>query len=220
VTKETYLSASGIQYKLNHGTAMRSEELKDLIVSALFLALAFGIALSGGLRAFSEPRSLIIVSLMAVIGVSSGFVLHEMGHRFVARRLGCFAEYTMWPTGLIIALVSSLFGFVFAAPGAVTIYPRADMGERATLTKERIGLISIAGPAMNICLAVVFILLNMANPMLLFSLGAQVNTWLAIFNLIPFGPLDGWKIFGWDKRAWLGAIAAGIGLFAIEYFVL
>ncbi len=54
---------------------------------------------------------------------------------------------------------------------------------------------------MNICLAVIFILLGVAFPRLLFPLGAQlfylgalINTWLAIFNLIPIPPLDGSKI--------------------------
>jgi Zn-dependent protease len=198
---------------------MTSKELKDLVISALLLALAFGIALSGGIHAFFEPRSLLIVSLKAVVGVSLGFVLHEMGHRFVARRFGCFAQYTMWPAGLILALASSLFGFVFAAPGAVMIYPGTDSQGRASLTRENTGLISIAGPVMNICLAVVFILLNAAYPTSLFSLGAEINTWLAIFNLIPFGPLDGAKILRWNKKAWLAALAAGIGLFAVQYFM-
>jgi Zn-dependent protease len=210
----------GMSDKMKHGVAMRWKELRDLAISAILLALAFGIALSGGFRAFLEPRDLIIVSAMAVVGVSLGFVLHEMGHRFVARRFGCFAEYTMWPAGLILALVSSVFGFVFAAPGAVMIYPRPDMRGRATLTRQKIGLIAMAGPAMNICLAIAFVLLNMAYPTLLFSLAARINTWLAIFNLIPFGPLDGAKILAWDKRAWFAALAAGIGLFAVEYFVL
>ena len=47
---------------------------------------------------------------------------------------------------------------------------------------------------MNLCLAIVFLLLNMAYPMLVFSFVARINAWLAIFNLIPFGPLDGAKI--------------------------
>jgi len=207
----------GIPDKLKHGAAMRAKELKDLVISALLLALAFGIAFCGGFRAFFKPWSLTIVFLMAIVGVSLGFILHEMGHRFVARRFGCFAEYTMWPTGLILALICSLLGFVFAAPGAVMIYPRADT---SGLTRQKIGLISIAGPAMNICLAAGFILLNMAYPMLLFSLGALVNTWLAIFNLIPLGPLDGSKIFRWNKKAWLAILVVGIGMFALERFVL
>jgi hypothetical protein len=43
---------------------------------------------------------------MAVVSVSLGFVPHEMGHRFIARKFSCIAEYRMWPAGLIIALVS------------------------------------------------------------------------------------------------------------------
>ena len=199
---------------------MRAKELKDLVISALVLALAFGIALSGGYSAFFAPGRLVSVFLMCIVAVSLGFVLHEIGHRFVARRLGCFAEYTMWPAGLILAIVVSFFGFVFAAPGAVMIYPRGDAWGRATLTKRKVGLISITGPVMNLCLALVFILLNTAYPMLLFSLGARINTWLAIFNLIPFGPLDGAKIFRWHKGAWVATIAVGIGLFIAEYFVL
>jgi len=203
---------------------MRLKETKDLVISALALALAFGIALSGGYRAFSTPGLLVTVFLMSIVAVSLGFVLHEIGHRFVARRFGCFAEYTMWPTGLILAVAVSLFGFVFAAPGAVMIYPKSDAGGRVTLTRQKIGLISITGPAMNICLALVFFLLNLAGTdnvylTLLFSLGARINTWLAIFNLIPLGPLDGAKIFRWHKGIWLAAIAMGIGLFAAQYFI-
>ena len=198
---------------------MKSKELRDLLISTLLLAVAFGIALSGGVQAFSEPGSLLIVCLMAVVSISSGFILHEMGHRFIARKLGCIAEYHMWPAGLIIALVSSLFGFVFAAPGAVVISSGTDSQGRAILTQEKAGLISIAGPAMTICLAVVFILLNVAWPTLLFSLGAYINSWLAVFNLIPFGPLDGAAIFKWNKMIWLAVAAIAIAIFALELFV-
>ena len=200
---------------------MRPKELRDLIISALSLAIAFGIALSGGYSAFSNPRNLAIVSLISVVAISLGFILHEIGHRFIARRSGCFAEYTMWPIGLIVALAFSLFGFVFAAPGAVMIRPGVDMfGREIALTKEKMGMISIAGPAMNICLAVIFTMLNLAYPLLLFSLGAQINTWLAIFNLIPFGPLDGAKILRWNSMVWFVALAISVGLYAMQNFLL
>jgi len=199
---------------------MKAKESKDLVVSALLLALAFGIAFSGGFRAIFDPDRLISVFLLALVGVSTGFVLHELGHRFVARRFGCFAEYKMWFTGLILAIVCSLFGFVFAAPGAVMVHPGADLRGRPTLTKQRLGLISIAGPSMNICLAVVFILLNTLYPSLVFSLGARINTWLALFNLLPFGLLDGAKIFSWDKKVWLAAVIITVGLFGIGFLIL
>jgi Zn-dependent protease len=74
---------------------------------------------------------------------------------------------------------------------------------------------------MNICLAIVFILLNGLYPSLVFSLGARINTWLALFNLIPFGPLDGAKIMSWDKKVWLVAIIITIGLFiSLESLIL
>ncbi len=192
---------------------MKTRELRDLVISALLLALAFGLAFSGGFRALSYPGILISMFLLALVGVSAGFVLHELGHRFVARRFGCFAEYKMWTTGLVVAIMCSFFGFVFAAPGAVMIHPGVDLEGRPTLNKQRLGIISIAGPSMNICLAIVFMLLNGLYPSLVFSLGARINTWLALFNLIPFGPLDGAKIMSWDKKVWLVAIIITIGLF-------
>jgi len=197
---------------------MKAKELKDLVVSALLLALAFGIAFSGGFRAILQPGRLIILFFIALIGVSVGFVLHELGHRFVAKRFGCFAEYQMWTTGLILAIMCSLFGFVFAAPGAVVVHPGGDLRRRPGLTKQRFGIISIAGPLMNICLAVVFIILNMFYPSLVFFLGARINTWLAMFNLIPFGPLDGAKVFRWDKKVWLAAVILTVGLFGFLNF--
>lgn len=195
---------------------MKARELIDLVISALLLALAFGIAFAGGFRAIFQPDKLISLFLLSLVGVSLGFVLHELGHRFVARKSGCSAEYKMWPIGLVLAIICSLFGFVFAAPGAVVIHPSTNLWERPTLTKPRLGVISIAGPSMNVCLAVVFILLNALYPSLVFSLGALINTWLAIFNLIPFGPLDGAKVFNWDKKVWLAAVIIAVSLFGIQ----
>ncbi len=197
---------------------MKVKELRDLVISALVLALAFGIALSGGFRAFQQPGILVLVIGMALVAVSLGFVFHELGHRLIARRFGYFAEYAMWPLGLMVALGFSLFGFVFAAPGAVMIYPRATAWGTTSLSREKVGLISLAGPATNIGLAVLFLLLDIIQPTLLFTLGARINTWLAVFNLIPFGPLDGAKILKWNKGIWLISIAVAGGLFAVQRF--
>ncbi len=198
---------------------MSSRELRELTISALVLALAFGIALSGGMYALAEPLRLAGISLMALVGVSTGFVLHELGHRYSARRLGCIAEYAMWPRGLLMALVVSLFGFVFAAPGAVVIRERED-ASRKVLTKEIGGVIALSGPVLNIALATVFLLLNSTHPLLLFWLAARINAWLAVFNLIPFGPLDGAKVFAWNRPAWLAALVVAIVLFAAQYWMM
>lgn len=198
---------------------MEEKELQDITVSALVLALAFGIALSGGMSVLSDPSELAYAFALSLVGVSLGFIIHELGHRYLARRFNCHATYVMWPSGLVLALVCSLFGFVFAAPGAVMIQPGVDPWGRATLTKQRYGLISLAGPVMNSCLSIVFIVLYTLHPAEVFSLGAQVNTWLALFNLIPFGPLDGRKIMFWDKRIWGAALVIVLALFVTQVFI-
>ena len=197
---------------------MRAKEFRDIVISALVLGLAFGIALSGGFRAFQQPSIFVLVIGMALVAVSLGFIFHELGHRLIARRFGYFAEYSMWPIGLMIALGSSLFGFIFAAPGAVMIYPRGAASETSSMSRQKIGLISVAGPITNIGIAVLFLILDAIQPTLLFALGAQINTWLALFNLIPFGPLDGAKILKWNKGIWLITIAGAGGLFVIQRF--
>jgi len=199
---------------------MKGKEFGSLVISALVLALAFGISMSGGFRAFQQPAVLLIVIAISLIAVSLGFIFHELGHRIVARKFGYFAEYVMWPKGLMIAIGSSLLGFVFAAPGAVMIYPRATAWGMFIMDRRKIGLISLAGPATNAGLAVVFLLLDSLYPSLLFALGMRINVWLAVFNLIPFGPLDGAKIFFWSKSAWLISMAVAGGLFAFQWFSL
>ena len=196
---------------------IRERELRDLVISAVILALAFGIAFEGGLYGLSTPAALADSFLLALVGVSLGFILHELGHRFVARRFGCFAEYTMWPAGLALAVGLSLFGFVFAAPGAVMIYSRAGGG---MLSRRKLGLISIAGPVMNVALAIVFLVLHAQSPLYVFYLGAMINTWLAAFNLIPIMMLDGLKIFRWDGRIWGCAVAVVLALFVYIYTVV
>jgi Zn-dependent protease len=47
----------------------------------------------------------------------------------------------------------------------------------------------------------------------LFGLAVFVNLWLAIFNMLPIPPLDGSKVFSWDKRIWTILFAVLIGLF-------
>ncbi|MFO7773174.1 MAG: site-2 protease family protein [Dehalococcoidia bacterium] len=197
---------------------MRAKELRDLVISAFVLALAFGILLSDGAGAFQRPTVLVLAVGISLFAVSLGFVFHELAHRIVARRFDCVAEYVMWPMGLIIALGSSLFGFVFAAPGAVMIQPRSAAWGTISLSNRKAGLISLAGPAANIGLALVFLALHTVRPSFLFTLGAYVNTWLALFNLIPFGPLDGAKIFRWNKGIWLAAAAGAGGFFVAQRF--
>ena len=104
-------------------------------------------------------------------------------------------------------MLAVAFGFVFAAPGAVYIYGRH-------LTREQNGKIAIAGPLANYALAIAFFLLLQGSPSAqgFLAYGAQVNLFLAFFNLLPFGPLDGAKVYHWNRAAWAAAIVPAFAL--------
>lgn len=145
-----------------------------------------------------------------MIGVGSSFIFHEIAHKLIAMHYGYWAEFKLWIEGLIIAIGSSFLGFIFAAPGAVYIH-----GEY--IDDRENGIISSAGPLTNIVLAVIFFLVIpvvSGNQFLHIAsiLGFKINSFIAIFNLIPLGPLDGRKIFRWDPLIWLVLIAAAGGL--------
>lgn len=186
-----------------------SKEVRDIIISMLVITLVFAYLFSG--RNFQVLYSSVIIPI-TFIAVGLGFVLHELAHKFVAIRYGFWAEYRLWIEGLFLALISAALGFVFAAPGAVYIH-----GEY--ISKEQNGKISLAGPATNIILGGLFFLLIYyfsSVPILgaLGLLGFTVNSFLALFNLIPFSILDGAKIFRWNPLIWIVVTAvAGLMVF-------
>ena len=182
-------------------------EIRDLLKGWIVITIAFTI-LMYGLTLNSGTFSALLLS---AVTVGTGFLLHELAHKFVAQYYHCWAEFRANDTMLLVALFSSLFGFLFPAPGAVMIDARG-------VTKKQNGLISLAGPATNFVLAVVFLLCLTFVPMgdflqLLCKYGAYINVWLGIFNMIPFGPLDGKKIYAWDKTIWGLFLFVGIVLF-------
>ncbi len=188
-----------------------TSEVRDLIIAFVVISLCFGIANTG-----RNVGALLQILPMIMVGVGAGFILHELGHKFVSMKYGYWAEFKLWPQGLLFALVTSFFGFVFAAPGAVYTYANY-------MTDEINGKISVAGPVVNIILAIIFIAIaaivypsafTSETSLLIFivcSLGYSINSFLALFNLLPIGNLDGSKVLRWNVGIWIAAIGvAGI----------
>jgi len=190
-----------MQKELKIGSISTSEtEIKDIIKAWTAISLAFAIVLSHG---FSDFYAKFIV---ASLTVGIGFLLHEMGHKLTAQRYGCFAEFRSFDNMLLLAVAMSFFGMVFAAPGAVMISGKVN--------SRKNGIISAAGPIVNLILASVFISLSFVPlPQLLKSVsfyGFVINSWLALFNMIPFWLFDGYKIFKWSKIAY--GFIAGVAI--------
>nr|WP_227716955.1 site-2 protease family protein [Methanobacterium paludis] len=151
---------------------------------------------------FSRNNVNVLITLFPVtfITVGVGFVLHELAHKFVAIRYGFQAEFKMWVQGLIFAIITAYFGFVFAAPGAVYIH-----GDY--ISREENGKISLAGPVTNIILALFFLTLMFVPTSsqlitMIATFGFAVNSFLAFFNLIPVSILDGAKVLKWNPVVW------------------
>ena len=192
------------------------EQLKESIG---ILTIAFTLALSNGLvPIMNEPRILLTELPLAFAAVMTGFLLHELAHKWMAQQYGCWAEYRGNRNGLYFALMMSVFGFLLAAPGAVMVY--------GSITNRQNGIIAAVGPLTNIAIAIV------AFPFYIFT--ANIDIWivgelarfliiinliLAGFNMIPVQPLDGSKIIVWNKAAYFG-IVGGIITLAIAYWYM
>ena len=194
-------------------------EVREIIISAVVLSMAFALAYSNGIFSLNLAALPVLV-LFAFIAVGIGFLAHELiGHKLIAQRLGLHAQYHMWRFGLVIALLSSLAGFVFAAPGAVYVSSRVDLwGRQSDVSKRRMGIVSISGPLVNLLLVAIFLPLSIFYPVKmldveLFSLAVFVNLWLAIFNMLPIPPLDGSKVLSWNKVIWASFFALLVLIF-------
>lgn len=198
-------------------------EVTQILIAVAAMTVAFTLSFFNGISGLQavigDPDgglALAFVLLASFIAVVTAFLLHELAHKAVAQRYGCFAEFRYFPMGLVLGVITGAFGFLFAMPGAVMI--SGSVGPREHVR------ISAAGPGTNLVLAVGFIGLAVGLgasgnrfadfASILVGTVAFVNLFLGGFNLLPFPPLDGSKVFAFSKPVWVAMVLA---LVAIGY---
>ena len=209
------------EYKVTYGTPRKtrgrvyfsSKELKHLTVAIL---LVMGVGVSYVLLAGELGGDLLLVGSVSAAVLTTSFFVHEIAHKVTAQRRGLWAEFrlTLWGSLLTAAFMVLPVFFKIISPGAVMISGPA--------SSDDIGKISIAGPLTNIIFASVFLAVAFVPAPIywVFVAGAFLNGYIALFNLIPIGFLDGFKILKWNKTVWATAFIASVALTAFSYLLV
>ena len=147
----------------------------------------------------AEPTALIGILVALVVGLT----FHEFSHALVADTLGdhrprALGRLTLNPAAHIDPLGAIVFlvaGFGWAKPVPVNVY---------ALRPGRMGmaLVAVAGPVANLVVATVFaVAYRVLDIVGVEGVATEIvgsvvffNVLLAIFNLIPIPPLDGYNV--------------------------
>ena len=213
-------------------------EKQNLLLATAAFALALGFFAVRGIWSINSLGTtkwilMILISMpVMIIAVGPAFVLHEIGHKIIAKKYGCWAEFRADPNGLKNGiLLVFLTGFLFMNPGAVYV--------NGLVSRRQNGYIAIAGPLTNLSLFIIgipiwVIILGLTGAFdgnhssILFSgnfnasyfdgssiiwqsmLIDAATAWLwanlilGLFNMFPFGPLDGVKVKDWNEQVFYG----------------
>jgi Zn-dependent protease/CBS domain-containing protein len=186
----TLMPGGFMGWSLNIGS-VAGTAIRIHVTFLLFLGWIFGVSyFSGGPRAAWSGLLFMVLLFLCVL-------LHEFGHIFTARKFGVSTpDVILLPIGGVARL------------------------ERIPEKPSQEFLIAIAGPAVNLAIAAVLVLVAGAHfnltqiasiessNMSLVQRLAVVNVFLALFNLIPAFPMDGGRVLRALLAARFGYIRA------------
>lgn len=179
-------------------------EIRHLTLSAL---LVMAVGLSIVLYGSWEIKTPEILALAIIFTLT--FLLHELAHKLTAQHFGLWAEFRLTLFGALITALSIFLPlFKIISPGAVMI--------AGSIDRETAGKTAIAGPLTNIVLSTIILAFALyplnQGIQTVAMLSAAWNAWIALINVIPFGMLDGLKVFMWNKAVWSAVFMASIAL--------
>lgn len=193
-------------YRNNRVISFSKTELKHLVIGGLLtLAIGLSMPLWWERSFYASPLPLIVLALLFAVS----FLSHEIAHKLAAQQYGLWAEFRITTYGALITLLSIISPFKIISPGTVIVAGMAD--------KKVIGKTAVAGPLTNITFALLFLAITQLarvpgamGEALMYTM--LINAFIALFNLLPFGILDGFKVFEWNKVVWLTVFAPSIAL--------
>jgi len=199
--------------KFNLSQIERADLVKAWLLTSVAFAIYFirtGWVSTGGVTLQGFGVLIILAALTAGIG----FIVHELSHKYAAFRYGVHGEFRANTSMLFMSIFLAVMGILIAAPGAVHIFGR--------ISRKENGVISAAGPASNVVMALLFLPLAMYGSGLLAvagQLGLLINAILGAFNLIPFGIFDGAKILDWSKPVYFTMLVVAALVVFLAYSI-
>ncbi len=155
----------------------------------------------------SLSETILGITLLVIL-TAPLFFLHEIGHKINAQKFNLWAEFRLDPQGALITAISIILPIKFVAPGAVMIRVN-DYSEVPAM-----GKVAGYGPAVNILLGGLYLIItgifasiltfthiDVSLLFIVFFYASGFSFFLGIFNMLPFGPLDGKKVKMWNNTA-------------------
>lgn len=187
-------------------------------------------------------------SLISLLILVYSAIFHEIAHGLVAERLGdptarIMGRLTLNPKSHIDPIMSIALPLLLIISGSPVVFGAAKPVPVDPFNlrdgRKDLALVSLAGPATNILIAIVFavvikivlvtsVLSGLPPDTAIFILKILVtvvhlNLLLAIFNIIPLPPLDGSKIFSLllpEREAAVYLSFGSIGFFIIFFLLV
>jgi Zn-dependent protease len=168
-----------------------------------------------------SPAAVVQALLLSLVPMILSLTVHEFAHAFVATRLGdgtakAQGRLTLNPTAhidplgtVILPALSVILGGIAFLGWAKPVPCRPDRFRKGVPPRLGLALVAVAGPLSNLLLAVLSLgalavlarsgvaLYEMGRPTPVAALlvaSFTLNVGLAVFNLLPFPPLDGHRL--------------------------
>ncbi len=187
---------------------LRPYEILSVMAAAFILGLSVSWTYAGPTWDF-----IWLMALNTVICVFAGFS-HEFIHWLVGRMLKIETEYRFWLAGSAATMFSAVLGNSFGLQGFLI-----DEVKEGT-PKWKIGLMKISSPIFSTVVMVFFAAVNFFIPHVVFQMIYSIAAVLAMVEILPFKPMDGYDIRKWNIIIWFMAFSIISVAYVLVSFIL
>ena len=210
---EARIADHGKKGKIVHKKTFKLARIKVREVLAILgAAFVLGAAMSW---TYAGPtwKFVWLMVLNTFICLTAG-LSHELVHWLAGRLLKVETEYRFWLSGSIATLVTALLGNSFGLQGFLV----EEIDEK--VVKWKLGLIKLASPLFSSIVMIIAAAVNFFVPNVFFQMTYSVAGVIAMAEILPVKPMDGYDVRKWNIYVWLAAFAFISVSFLIVSFLL